>query len=118
MEDILSRLTGLAVFLVIGVMAVLPVVVAGKRKTANIGAVAVITLLLGWTVIGWIVALAMAAGGAPKPPLLSTFPPPGPPGTPAGWYADPNNPAAWLRWWDGYQWTMNTQQAGDVSPAM
>ncbi len=37
-----------------------PAVVAVARKVPNAGSVIVIDLLLGWTVIGWIVALAMA----------------------------------------------------------
>jgi hypothetical protein len=37
-----------------------PIVVAISRKVTNQGSVAVINVFLGWTVIGWIVALAMA----------------------------------------------------------
>ena len=37
-----------------------PTLVAYLRHVPNIGSVAVIDGLLGWTVIGWIVALAMA----------------------------------------------------------
>jgi hypothetical protein len=37
-----------------------PVIVAVSRKVTNQGSVAVIHVFLGWTVIGWIVALAMA----------------------------------------------------------
>ncbi|GAA1376409.1 phospholipid scramblase-related protein [Streptomyces beijiangensis] len=33
--------------------------------------------------------------------------------TPAGWYQDPNGPQGQLRWWDGVQWTAQTQ-AGQV----
>ncbi|MEV0097182.1 phospholipid scramblase-related protein [Streptomyces sp. NPDC050738] len=33
--------------------------------------------------------------------------------TPAGWYQDPNGPQGQLRWWDGSQWTAQTQ-AGQV----
>ncbi|WP_329113666.1 phospholipid scramblase-related protein [Streptomyces sp. NBC_01465] len=33
--------------------------------------------------------------------------------TPAGWYQDPNGPQGQLRWWDGGQWTEQTQ-AGQV----
>jgi len=37
-----------------------PTIVAVFRKVTNQGSVAVINIFLGWTFIGWIVALAMA----------------------------------------------------------
>ena len=38
----------------------IPTIVVIARKSHNIGPVMVINLFLGWTFIGWIVALAMA----------------------------------------------------------
>ena len=38
----------------------LPWAIAATRNLANHGAIALINFLLGWTVIGWIVALVMA----------------------------------------------------------
>jgi len=38
-----------------------PSIVAVARKVPNVGSVVVINLFLGWTFIGWVVALAMAA---------------------------------------------------------
>jgi hypothetical protein len=44
-----------------------PLIIAAARKLPNTGSVAVINILLGWTLVGWIVALAMAAGsGQPR----------------------------------------------------
>ena len=40
----------------------LPWAVAATRGKSNQGAIAVLNLLLGWTLIGWIVALVMACG--------------------------------------------------------
>ena len=40
-----------------------PAIVASVRGNTNWGAVMVIDLLLGWTIIGWIVALVMASAG-------------------------------------------------------
>jgi len=40
----------------------LPTIVALARKMPNVGSVIVINLFLGWTIIGWIVALAMSLG--------------------------------------------------------
>lgn len=42
-----------------------PVTVAVIRSVPNTGSVFVINLLLGWTFIGWVVALAMAARSKP-----------------------------------------------------
>jgi hypothetical protein len=43
-----------------------PLIVALIRKVPNTGSVAVINVFLGWSVIGWIVALAMAARSVPS----------------------------------------------------
>lgn len=40
----------------------LPWAVAASRGKSNSGAIAVVNFLLGWTVIGWIIALVMACG--------------------------------------------------------
>jgi hypothetical protein len=38
----------------------LPTVVAVRRKVTNQGSVLVVNFFLGWTFLGWVVALAMA----------------------------------------------------------
>jgi hypothetical protein len=38
----------------------LPTIIAVSRKVRNQGSVAVINFFLGWTLIGWVIALAMA----------------------------------------------------------
>ncbi len=43
----------------------LPSIVAEVRKAPSKGSVFVINIFLGWTIIGWIVALAMAARDVP-----------------------------------------------------
>ena len=45
-------------FLTLGYM--LPWAIAATRGKSNAGAIGWINLLIGWTVIGWIVALVMA----------------------------------------------------------
>jgi Superinfection immunity protein len=52
--------------LVIGAY-VLPALVAFIRHVPNTGSVVVINVLLGWTFIGWVVALAMALRSVPGP---------------------------------------------------
>jgi Superinfection immunity protein len=44
----------------------LPTIVAKLRGVPNFGSVAVLNLFLGWTFIGWVVALAMAARSVPR----------------------------------------------------
>ena len=46
----------------------LPAFIAHNRRHRNFGPVLVINLFLGWTVIGWVVALAMAASDNVRPP--------------------------------------------------
>jgi hypothetical protein len=37
-------------------------------------------------------------------------------GPTAGWYSDPGNPGGALRWWDGAQWTAQTQGLPSAGP--
>jgi Superinfection immunity protein len=49
-----------AAFLVVLALYFLPSIVAVSRKVTHQGSVVVINLFLGWTFVGWVVALAMA----------------------------------------------------------
>jgi hypothetical protein len=42
----------------------LPTLIAAGRKTTNGGSVLLINLLLGWTIVGWWMALGLASSGA------------------------------------------------------
>ena len=53
---------------VLALMYFVPTLVAALRRTTNRNSVAVVNLLLGWTFIGWVVALAMSASGHIDPP--------------------------------------------------
>src|SRR5260221_12367546 len=54
-----------------------PAIVALVRRVPNAGSVIVIDLLLGWTIVGWIVALAMACRSkAPRHYAPGYYPPP------------------------------------------
>lgn len=55
-----SVILGLVLIAVAFVLYWVPLIVAARRKVPNVGSVAVVNLFLGWTIIGWIVALAMA----------------------------------------------------------
>ena len=41
----------------------LPAIIAGARSHRSYGSIAVVNIFLGWTFIGWIVALSMAFSG-------------------------------------------------------
>lgn len=54
------------VILVLGVaLYFVPTIVAKDRKVPNFGSVAVINIFLGWTLVGWVIALAMAVRSVP-----------------------------------------------------
>jgi Superinfection immunity protein len=80
-------------------MYLLPALVAWLRHAPDIGSVAVINVLLGWTLLGWVLALAMALRTAnpagpfvqvvQNPPAAPSQPPALPP---AGWAGPPGPP--------------------------
>jgi hypothetical protein len=65
---------GLILVLLIGVVYFLPLWVAAARNCKAIGGIAVIDFFLGWTFIGWVVALAWAACGETKTKALPAAP--------------------------------------------
>jgi Superinfection immunity protein len=72
------------------VLYLVPLVVGWVRRAPGLGAIAVIDILLGWTLIGWLIALAMALRPA-RPPS----PPPGClPSAGCAWRAGPGGPPA------------------------
>jgi hypothetical protein len=93
-----------------GALYFLPTIVGAVRKVPNLGSVVVINVFLGWSLIGWVVAMAMAARSTP--PVhhvnVSNGPPAGhiaPAQTgPAGWHPDPHGEKR-LRYFDGNAWT-------------
>jgi hypothetical protein len=56
-----SSQQSLVILLCLVLVYFLPSMIASNRKVTNVGSVFVINLFLGWTFIGWVVALAMAA---------------------------------------------------------
>jgi hypothetical protein len=98
---IVSLLTVAVVLLVSSGSAalyLLPVLIGAARRVPGLGAVAVINILLGWTLAGWAVALALALRSArPGPPtvqIAQNLPPAPPRGPlpPAGWPVPPVRP--------------------------
>ena len=77
----ISSLTGtvLGLVAVSAVIYLLPLVIGYARRVPDIGAIAVINILLGWTLLGWVAALAMAFRSVSPPgPVM----PPSRPGAP------------------------------------
>ena len=42
----------------------LPSIVAASRRLPNVGSIVVVNLFLGWTLLGWVIAFAMACGSS------------------------------------------------------
>jgi hypothetical protein len=57
---VVAILLGLAIYFV-------PTFVAASRRPPNFGSIVVINVLLGWSLIGWAIALAMAVRDKPAP---------------------------------------------------
>lgn len=53
-------MTAIIIFLFFVALYFAPVVTAYQRKTDNVAQVAIVNILLGWTLIGWVIALVMA----------------------------------------------------------
>ena len=90
--------------LTIGYM--LPWAVAVSRGKSNHGAIALVNVLTGWTLIGWIIALVMAcqahqtAHQGQTVVVAQQFNQ-----TPAGWYPAPDGSGR--QYWDGRNWTQH-----------
>lgn len=65
-----------------------PTVIAALRRVRNLGSVIAINVFLGWSCIGWVVALAMALRTVDKTPPAYYYPPP-----PQGYYPPPTPPS-------------------------
>lgn len=98
-----SPLVGLILLVLIVGAYFIPTFVANSRHNINTGAVLVINLFLGWTLLGWIVALAMAAGGATKEQAAHTVTPIVQ-GTPPPRASAPILSLDGRWWWDGHSW--------------
>ncbi|NTW40990.1 MAG: superinfection immunity protein [Cellulomonadaceae bacterium] len=100
----------------------LPWAIAATRGKANQGSVALINALVGWSLIGWVVALVMAcqahqvvrapvamnvvvAQQFPQTYATGSYPQAGPP---PGWYPAPDGYGR--QYWDGIAWTAHRAQ--------
>ena len=67
----MSTLIGLIVIVAVFAAYWAPTITAYRRHARNTGSIRVINGLLGWTIIGWIIALAMAMSDTKPPDALT-----------------------------------------------
>src|SRR5216683_1353625 len=60
LDSLLATIVLIAVVAASVLLYLLPVLLGWARHVPDIGAVAVINILLGWTLVGWALALALA----------------------------------------------------------
>lgn len=53
--------------LVVGLAYMAPTLIAAKRCHRNLGSIAVINILLGWSLLGWVIALAWSFSANVEP---------------------------------------------------
>jgi hypothetical protein len=87
---------GIVLVLVSIVAYWVPTIVAASRRGAvNTGSIVVINLFLGWTVVGWVIALAMACRSRPQQPAYVVPPGWAPSGPGPGWTPPDAGPVGW-----------------------
>jgi len=57
----------------------LPTIIARTRKRRNVTAIAALNFFLGWTVLGWVIALVWALAESSPQPVIYVQAPPSPP---------------------------------------
>ena len=62
-----KKLAEFALSLVCGALIALPAFIASRRKCSEISVIYLLSFYLGWTVIGWIVAMIWALRGKTVP---------------------------------------------------
>jgi len=62
----------IAMLIGLGLLYLMPAIIADKRKLVNTDSIVILNIFLGWTFVGWVVCLAMAASGsaAVRPPFV------------------------------------------------
>jgi hypothetical protein len=60
-DTLMNDIVGLGVLLLLIGLYALPTLIAFKKHKRNAGGIYVVNMFLGWTLIGWVVALAWAA---------------------------------------------------------
>jgi T4 superinfection immunity protein len=94
--SLITAIVVLAVIVGCAALYALPLLIGWARRVPHLGSVAAVNLLLGWTLAGWAVALAMALRSAqPAAPFVQVVQNPPPLGPPPGHWPPPSpRPAA------------------------
>jgi hypothetical protein len=101
----------LLVLLEVGLVYFLPSIIAIRRGVPDRGSVVVINLFFGWTFVGWVSALVMAARSRAVPvQVIMQHEAVRMPSYAPGWYPEPNGYAGIERFWDGAAWTPATRE--------
>jgi hypothetical protein len=102
-------LAGVLILVFLAAAYFIPTIIVLARKKRDPGPTIVINIFLGWTFIGWVVALAMSFGATNTQANQQVVVMNGAQ-TPAGWYPDMINPGM-SRWWNGQAWTADSRPA-------
>jgi Superinfection immunity protein len=71
----MKQILGLVAFSLLTAAYFAPSIVAALRKHHQVGPVAVVNFFLGWTLVGWVVAMAMALSAARPRDFSFTYAP-------------------------------------------
>ena len=63
---VMAASSAVGTLVILGALYFIPAIVANTRHVPNRGSVVVINVFLGWTLIGWVIALAMACRSVPS----------------------------------------------------
>jgi T4 superinfection immunity protein len=61
-----DAIAGFAVLAILLAVCFAPTLIAATRHHRQVGPIAVINVLLGWTLVGWVVAFVMAVSYQPR----------------------------------------------------
>ena len=64
---------GIVLIIIIGIIYLIPTLVAINNKKANAGAIAVLNIFLGWVFIPWVIALVWACTKNKEPDIVRVF---------------------------------------------
>lgn len=103
-------IVGLVVLVLLLALYFLPTAIASSRDHNNLGPIFLLNLILGWTLVGWVVALVWSVANPPGPPPAKRSPP----RSEGGWEAPPERyaPRRDESAFQGDDWTAPLVDAG------
>lgn len=105
-------IVGLVVLVLLLALYFLPTAIASSRDHNNLGPIFLLNLILGWTLVGWVVALVWSVANPPGPPPAKRSPP----RSEGGWEAPPeryvSRPQSANTAFQGDDWTAPLVETG------